>query len=110
MSADLGFERLTAIDPIDAADHCTACDRTRPAGEVPRWHTWVMSADTPTMDCQPCGGSHDEPRWHGFTVLNAARDLLVAGLVCPVCAVRPGFDAAVRAALVRWAAAAWNAN
>ena len=48
---------------------CILCDRIWPKDEMPLWHRYVFSETEPVATCR-CDGNDEEPRWHGFEVLN----------------------------------------
>ena len=76
---------------------CVLCDRMWPKDEMPLWHTWIIRATEPIMDCS-CDGTHEEPRWHAFEVLNHRGCLNAAGIVCPQCVTTRGLGTAAIAA------------
>ena len=88
---------------------CVLCDRVWPKDVIPLWHHWVVSATALRADCH-CAGTHKEPTWHAFEVVNSYGCLVADGLVCPKCIATRGWGAAVNAALDRMRCADLNAN
>ena len=82
-----------------AVIRCILCDRVRPEDQVPIWHTWVMTVK-PFAVCD-CDGSHNEPCWHGFEVINPTGHVAVITAVCPKCVVAKGLEVATIVAVLK---------
>ena len=97
-------------DPSTGAGiRCVLCDRVWPKDEMPLWHTWIMRATEPVVICH-CEGTHKEPRWHGYDVVNGKGRFVATGVVCPQCIADKGLEAAVHAALYKAMCADKNTN
>lgn len=73
---------------------CTLCDRAWPGEPEPIEHKFVMVLGPPRDLVCHCDADHAAPVWHGFVACNR-RGPVLAGMVCPVCAVDPGLADAV---------------
>ena len=98
MTHHLPMRTVAAI--TDAGIRCILCDRMWPKDEMPLWHTFLISATEPVATCS-CDSHPEEPRWHGFDVINSYGCLVAAGVVCPQCIAAKGLETAVTAAGIK---------